>query len=189
MPMKMDPARQYALKLRVLQPADRDWILAQLEPEIQERLRALIAELDDLGVHVDQNLLDTLLAHREPEPAETGIDSDSSSRNIRLLDSADPQWVANAMRGELPAVRSIVESSYPWSWLDAPASTALSGNVRADQMHHLGPSARVRSTLIALLAKRILEDERSGTIAVRAAPASVSVPQAPRNNRWFQWLR
>lgn len=188
----MDPARQYALKLHALLPADREWILAQLTSETQDRLRPLLDELKSLGFRVDQHLLDSLVERNEAEPTAVADDSDAHLRNVRLLETADPQWIASALKGEPQIVRSAIEGAHPWPWLAKRNINSTSGDPRSSApAHHLGPSHRARAALVAHLARQMLADGQAGRGDVYAVPGSgvPSTKREPGKGKWLPWRR
>lgn len=191
--MNMDPARQYALKLHALSADDRDWILAQLPSDTQDRLRSLIGELEDIGLQVDQHLLDTLAASKDEAQYGAAAGDEAHLRNVRLLDRADSRWVAAALKGEPAALRSAIEGAHAWTWLspagsDAmpPAQTARPGM----SAPRLGPSARVRAALVAQMARKMVADEQSGRedVCAKRQPAETG-DRVSVGGKWLPWRR
>ncbi|MBI2308408.1 MAG: hypothetical protein HYU78_13980 [Rhodocyclales bacterium] len=192
--MNIDPARQYALKLHALSANDRNWILAQLPPDTQDRLRSLIGELEEIGLQVDQGLLDTLAMRGEEAPDDAGAGDAAHLRNVRLLDRADSRWIAAALKGEPAVVRSAIEGAHAWAWLSpvgADATAAVQATRPSMSPPRLGPSARVRAALVAQLARKMVADEQAGREDVRAIrqPAATTGDRAPLGGKWFAWRR
>lgn len=194
--MSIDSARQFALRLHSLSAADREWILSRLAPDARERLAPLLEELVALGLRVDPQMLAEIAEKSRNITAATGNHAQSYQDDLKLLNRANPQWVATVLAEEPAALRNCIDAACHWAWRAADgganAETDIRVRARANP-HHLGPTQRVRQTLIAELAKKMRADHRR-----QGATPGASSPFAPKmsaeiskpvRRRWWAWSR
>jgi hypothetical protein len=100
--MKPDPAslgekRRAALTLHALHADDRDWVLSQLGRPQRVELEALLAELTELGIPRDPELVNTALAASQPEllaKQAPKVSLQAESKALAKLLSAEPDAIA-----------------------------------------------------------------------------------------------
>lgn len=89
--------RRAALTLHALHVDDRTWVLAQLGSPQRVELEALLAELTELGIPRDPELVNTALAtsHRElPAKQVPKVSLQAESKALAKLLSAEPDAIA-----------------------------------------------------------------------------------------------
>jgi hypothetical protein len=100
--MKPEPGsigekRRAALTLHALHSEDRDWLLAQLSAPQRDELLALLAELAELGIPSDGDLVSNALATTrpmgQPQPVAKAVLQADSKMLAKLL-SPEPDAVA-----------------------------------------------------------------------------------------------
>ena len=89
--------RRAALTLHALHADDRDWVLSQLSGPQRGELEALLAELSELGIPRDPELVNTALAaskaERLPKQAPK-VSLQADSKALAKLLSAEPDAIA-----------------------------------------------------------------------------------------------
>lgn len=194
--MSIDSARQFALRLHSLSAADREWILSRLAPDARERLAPLLEELVALGLRIDPQMLAEIAEKSRNITAATGNHAQSYQDDLKLLNRANPQWVATVLAEEPAALRNCIDAACHWAWRAADgganAETDIRVRARANP-HHLGPTQRVRQTLIAELAKKMRADHRRqgatpGASSTFAPKMSAEISK-PARKRWWAWSR
>jgi hypothetical protein len=104
--------RRAALRLHALAPADRDWIIGQLEPQHQARLRVVLAELEGLGIPAgDRSFESVLAAHEQQRSLEPDF--------VRQLLEAQPDRVKQVLRNEPETVVAVILAQRDWPWAEA----------------------------------------------------------------------
>lgn len=91
-------ARRAALALHALAPADRAWLLGRLDAAERDRVRALLAELDALGVRFDPADIDALTDLADA-PADAAVPAPAPDDWHALLPD-EPGWVLAALGPE-----------------------------------------------------------------------------------------
>lgn len=99
--------RKAALALHALSPDDQAWMLAQLDPQAQAQLQALLAELQSLGIPQEPTLIDVALqgisqapVPEQPHAADwQGVPFDALAKALR----DEPLVVKKACLSLLPA--------------------------------------------------------------------------------------
>lgn len=89
--------RRAALTLHALHTEDRDWVLAQLGGPQRAQLEALLAELAELGIPRDADLVSAALAARTSEPALKQlppVSLQAESKALAKLLAAEPDAIA-----------------------------------------------------------------------------------------------
>lgn len=117
------PARQAALLLHAMPPADRMWSLEQLAPAHREQLVKWIRELEELGIPRDRRLIDDVL------PSALGADEQGTNNTITpphahsaaipqlgSLDAAAVRVLVSILRHEPARLLAILLAQGPWSW-------------------------------------------------------------------------
>lgn len=106
--------KKTALVLQGTHPKDCEWLLRQLQPEQEKRLRALIQEAEDIGVQASsfdtKELLDKLLTE-EPAPSKK-----PSTKKIQAINSATPQQVFLVLKNEPEEMIAFLLAVENWSW-------------------------------------------------------------------------
>ena len=180
-------ARRAALLLHTVCADDRAWLLAQLPAEERRVMEPLLAELRELNIPADRDLL------AEVADAEGGA---LPPPNAGTLASADPALVAKVLAGEPLALVARVFALGPWSWSGAVLATLspmrreqLRDRLAAAQRPDASqPRSLLDSRLIELIEARVLEAARDAKAlprraSSRTAPGSAIVPAWMR--RWL----
>lgn len=112
--------RRAALTLHALTAHDREWLLAQLPADHREELRGLLAELSELGIPADGDVIRAALA--EAAPASAMPDAKAYARVLSCE--------AEALRGVLlsllaPAQRDAVLAQWPLALEARPSAAAM----------------------------------------------------------------
>lgn len=102
--------RRAALTLHGLQPADREWLMAQLPEGQQAQLGAHLAELVELGIPADRALLDDAMGESMDLPRPSGASRESS------LAHAYCDQVLQLLVVEPDQLIALVVKAGPWSW-------------------------------------------------------------------------
>jgi hypothetical protein len=110
-----DPARHAALMLHAMELADQDWLLARLAPGAQERMRALLQELQALGIPADASLLRQVTA-AAPVAATPGP---TAAERLDRLPIARMQALADLLHAEPPQLAARLLRQRAWSWRDS----------------------------------------------------------------------
>lgn len=151
--------RRTALLLHALSAADREWLLGRLgEPE-RRALRALQAELIELGIPAERSLVDEVLGGAE-RPSVAG--DESPGRAGSALARAGAAEVGRVIDGEPPLVVAHLLSAGDWAW-------------RAELLARMGGVARVQieSHLARLSAPRAEASSAEGAALREAIVAAV----------------
>lgn len=93
----MGEKRRAALTLHALHADDRDWVLGQLGRPQRVELEALLAELTELGIPRDPELVNTALAASQPElfaKQAPKVTLQAESKTLARLLSAEPDVIA-----------------------------------------------------------------------------------------------
>lgn len=152
---EMDGLRRAALTLHGLLPADREWVLSQLDAADQERLSGLLAELTELGIPADRDLVRDSLADR----LTPGVGQPSAISRLRQASAGQLYPVlADEPDGLIAQILAIDD----WPWF-------------ADLMAMLGDDRR--NSVAALLSwidvkpamRRVLVEQVAERIAVEMA--------------------
>lgn len=151
----IDSPRRMALRLHALHSADRTWILSQIPEKAQTRLGPLLAELDELGFSVDQEMLDVLDAS-PGDIAPVAENADEYERHIQALNRAPAEWVIEQLEGEPRAVLNCLLSIHAWGWSESARPLVYDEDV---SMQHDEPrlqaTHKVRQILLREMARSI----------------------------------
>ncbi len=148
-------ARRAALLLHTVSANDRDWLLAQLSADERRLMDPLLAELRDLGIPIERELL--------AEVAGGGADE------VGGLAGADPALVARVLAAEPLDLIARVFALGPWSWSGA-VLTAMSP-VRREQLRDrltsanrpAGPRSLLDARLLELVQARVQQSTQAST--------------------------
>ena len=115
--------RRAALTLHALAALDREWLLEQLPTAERVALRDLLAELQDLGIPADADVIHSALAEAAPDAASTLPHAPGHARVLARE--------ADAFRGPLvsllaPAQREVMLVHWPLALEARPAPAAPS---------------------------------------------------------------
>lgn len=175
----MSGHRKAALALHALAVEDRDLIFAALPVADAQRLRTLLAELDELGFVPEVTQLALTPAFDELA-ASTRADEQSAAQPIALVKAASPDAISAILAHEPASLIGVLLSIERWPWERAFLS-GLSGEKRVNV------EAR-RSTAGEAPARRAyVLDRVAGALRARAnLPDQPARPPRPR--RWYGWL-
>lgn len=135
--MQSEGTRRAALALHALSAADRDWLLAQLQPQQQLALRSSLEELQELGIPPDGEIIRRALDERSVSPAPAPM-HEEAARLCRLLEQ------------ETPGVRELMVSS---------ASAELAAAIQQcwTLSHELVPQHRAETVPSAAVREAVLD--------------------------------
>lgn len=111
--MAMDGMRRAALTLHGLQPADREWVLSQLDVSERDAMTRLLAELGELGIPSDQGLVQEALVGREGLSVVAPL---SSTAKVR---SASPEQMHAVVSQEPDHFIACLLKVEEWPWKHA----------------------------------------------------------------------
>ena len=162
-------SRSAALALHALVRADREWLLERLEPLQRRSIEELLAELEQLRIPPDRQLLQrALTAARAVAPGAT-----ARSR----FDALPVERVHALLRDEPAGLVSRVLAAHRWSWTEA-----LMARFDAAMRRRLGEAARDAAPVAGDLEDWLIEDlARRG--ADPALVLDVATPGAQRGSR------
>lgn len=106
----MSGVRQAALVLHGLAAVDREWMLSQLSKERVGHLRALLAELQEVGIPADAALL------RGNTRAKGTAPPDALTTHIAVLASASAEQMHALMVEEPDSLIALVLATTAWPW-------------------------------------------------------------------------
>lgn len=174
----MDGLRRAALTLHGLLPADREWVLSELDAADRVALTALLAELTELGIPADRDLVRDALAGRQPP---TG---GQRSAMTRLREATGGQVHALLVR-EPDALIAQLLLIDDWSW--KPELLAMLGEGRQAAVVALMRRTEVKPALRRVLVDRLGEripSERPLAETGLAAPG-VAAQRKPSVGSWI----
>lgn len=160
----MDGLRRAALTLHGLLPADREWVLSELDTSDRAALTQLLAELAELGIPADRELVQEALAGRQP-PAR------GPRPTLVRLRGATGDQIHTLMVHEPDALvaQLLLVEDWPWkSELLAMFGEARQGSVIA-MMRRIEAPPAMRRVLIEQLGERVRSDNQLAEAAVGAA--------------------
>lgn len=169
--------RRAALMVHALGGADREWLLQQLPRDQRDRLQALLADLQALGIPADAALLQQAIAAPAPEPAR------ATAPQPPALEDADPAALARALQNEPARLVAQLLHARAWPWRAA----------LLEQLPAL-KRRRVEEALAALQgtpATPVALQEALVAAVLRRVPAAMPAARLPAA-RWhgvLRWLR
>lgn len=109
--------QQAALLLHALADADRRWLLERLPSADADALRAMLEELQLLGIPRDASLASQTIA-RPAQPVEPSIETPGVSVGIKLdaLGAEDGRRLAELFADEPPHLMATLLAGGPWAW-------------------------------------------------------------------------
>jgi hypothetical protein len=118
-----DP-RKAALLLHAMSPEDQRWVLGHLPADQRGELRDLLAELMDLGIPVDRNLLNEVVSASSPSPlpaaASAGIAPLPRDKSDEQgLESADIALLSRVLKDEPTGLIARLLDLSDWPWTEA----------------------------------------------------------------------
>src|SRR6202012_3964965 len=87
--------RRVALTLHALQPADRGWMLARLEPQQRIALEDMLGELQSLGISPDRQLIRQVLETAQPAA-------------LNASEEARARAMCGVLQNEAPTLRELM---------------------------------------------------------------------------------
>ncbi|HWH82086.1 MAG TPA: hypothetical protein VNU71_07595 [Burkholderiaceae bacterium] len=162
----MSELRRAALVLHGLAANDRDWLLTQLPDASADDLRALLAELEALGMPADPALIRAAVK-REDAPAEPAKPA------FGEIAAASAGQMLELLRDEPDRLIAIVISSSNWPWREALLSQLQAERARdvREQALSLNVGARLRGVVLEALSQRIHLSNRHPSMSRTTARA------------------
>lgn len=190
--MDIDSPRRLALQLHALHQADRDWILSRIGGDVRAELESMLDELDSLGFHIDQGIVDSLAeASRSDEAAPAS--REEGDDDVALVDRAPSDWLIAHLKGEPPSLLACLAALHPWRWLESvSASLNLEVSPSPGNEPRLGPTEQVGRALVGILAQRIRVEKPILNAPARsndAGPAITHGSTLHRLRKWWPWKR
>ena len=138
--------RRAALALHALSPADRAWVLGQLTKPQQQALQPLLAELVELGIPPDAQLVRQVLTEQGARPAAARPAGAPHAAALRGALQAEPAAMQPYLLAALPAAQreAVLAQGFhvPSSTVVAPLPAALRESLeRALHARALSPSS------------------------------------------------
>lgn len=172
----MSSARQAALVLHGLAPADREWMLARLPEPRRDELGALIEELQSLGLPPDAELIRQAIG-----------DAPARASPVSTLMQASAEQMQTLLAEEPDRLVALLVSSSAWPWKER--FFALLGVARAQRVRELsllscaGPALReaVLESACARLGKA------AAALPVAANSRAPFKALAQLRQRWIAW--
>lgn len=188
-PPAIDPLagpRKAALLLHAMAGETRLWLLAQLPEAQAEILRSLLAELQELGIPADQDLLREVLA--DPDLAEAAPDAASQ---LSVIEAAGPGSLWLALRDEPAGLVARLLALFDLQWERAfldqlgPSKRhqvqSLLARFRAEQQDHPAPPDQLRAAFLTLMAEKLADFETN-----RVLDQMLTADRARRTRGWWR---
>jgi hypothetical protein len=172
----MSGARQAALVLHGLAPADREWMLARLPEPRQQELGALLEELQSLGLPPDAGLIHEAIGDAPAAASPAANLMQASAEQMHALLAEEPDRLV-----------ALLVSSSAWPWKER--FFVLLGAARAQRVRELallsaaGPA--LREAVLASACSR-LEQQPQGAAGATPARAPINA-LAQLRQRWAAW--
>jgi hypothetical protein len=192
-PPGLDPLagpRKAALLLHAMASETRLWLLEQLPAAQADALRALLAELNELGIPADQTLLREVLADPDlSEPrAEAAPDAEAQ---LAAIEKAGPGSLWLALREEpaglIARLLALFDLQWERAFLDqlGPAKRhqvqSLLSRFRTEQQGRSAPPEQLRAVLLALVAEKLSTFQTSWML-----DQTLAAERGRRTRRWWR---
>ncbi len=192
-----DPVRRAAIVAHALSAEDQGWLFAQMAPSELPQLKALLAELVQLGVPTDRRLLEQALDGTEsfgvvrvPQTARNLTPGDRSNLDFFVdLDAVNEGALITALRQEpaLLIARFLRIQSWPWTQKVLDALPALLRRQVDDLLADPSDASASGGALEeALLRSLRLRCERWTVVATGQSPTERPRFGQVKFNTWFQ---
>lgn len=147
----MSGVRQTALVLHGLAAVDREWMLSQVSKERVGQLRALLAELEEVGIPADAALL------RGNTRANGVALPNALTTHIAVLASASAEQVHALMVEEPDGLIALVLATTAWPWKEKFLSLLDVQRARrvAELALTMAAGTLIKQALVADLARRL----------------------------------
>ncbi|WCM91112.1 hypothetical protein M5C99_11780 [Acidovorax sp. NCPPB 2350] len=186
----MEP-RKAALLLHAMTPADRSWVLDRMPQHQQHELRALLAELHELGISPDPDAVREVLSATTAPERDAAPGSWTDPDFLMAIDAGDVEALALAWRSQPVRMVAHALRLRPWPWRHAlleqlpHLQRRRVGDV-LESMSETMPCADMDNALaLALMGgmRRCCESARSG----RQGRAQIETGTVGAMQRWSRW--
>ena len=190
--------RSAALVAHAMKPADRDWLLSQLDLGQRAALQPLLDELLELGIPPDADLIgEALSARHQTPPASPPKADDPVDRFSRL----PAHVVASMLANEPRRLADRVLRMRPWPWraevlsLTGDACDGIDETVAQDKIRvGIEVPTRLEQILLGALLERAAETDPEHTARHRVGNPAESAWRRGSRDGWArrlsaQWLR
>jgi hypothetical protein len=175
--------RKAALLLHAMASETRLWLLSQLPEAQAETLRGLLAELRELGIPADQELLRDVLA--APDQADA---APTAEAQLAIIEQAGPGTLWLALRDEPAGLVARLLALFDLQWEQAfldqlgPSKRhqvqSLVARFRAEPQ---GAPDQLRATLLTLVAEKLADVETSWLL-----DQTLTTNRRERTRRWWR---
>lgn len=164
-------AHHAALVVHAMSESDRHWVLAQLPPAQRTALQGLLAELRDLGIPADPELLRNVVGNAKPAPSEPAWVDHAATQAHAPIRHASPVALVMLLAAEPPELVARLLAMQDWPWEQAvleklgdeqrraiQARRSHGGRRAADAGANVGSAPKgslVEQHLLALLTARL----------------------------------
>lgn len=154
-----DGYRKAALKLHGMNAADQGWMLQHLPEGERARLKALLYELDELGIKSGRHVSDGIAADEARQRLlSTVAQPEAAAHALDALSAASVDEISALLAAEPDDVVATVLAAYPWPWRSHfLAECGVEKRHRLNRAFKQVPllKPRLRSELIKLLSNRL----------------------------------
>ena len=182
--------RKAALLLHAMASETRLWLLDQLPAVQADALRALLAELSELGIPADQELLREVLA--DPDLAGPRPDAAPDAEvPLAVIEKAGPGSLWLALREEpaglIARLLALFDLQWERAFLDqlGPSKRhqvqSLLTRFRAEQQSRSAPPEQLRAVLLALVAEKLSNFQTNWML-----DQTLATGRGQRTRRWWR---
>jgi hypothetical protein len=145
--LQASPEQRAALTLHALAAADRDWLLHALPAERQPALRAMLTQLQAIGIPADRGFVDAVVQRRSSvSPCAPASSAAEVARTLALLDGEPPRVLAALLGAQASQFHEQARATLPAERLArarecGPAGPALQAAVCQEVARCLRASA------------------------------------------------
>lgn len=183
MPIEASDSHKAALLLHALGESDRAWMLGELPPPQQRQLQLLLNELETLGIPVDREFVQKVIA--------TSAAGATQSKSVTdALENADPLALARVLSAEPAELIAGLIALRTWPWKERLLSELKDGKRNAVLARLAQTEVSAKPPLVRQIDRQLMDllVERLASMPP-AEPASERWPFASRRPWWRRLLR